>query len=49
MVKRVVKKLFKHLIYMAKREGRQVVGAPRQNVTVLGLWNSYEARSFSSQ
>ena len=28
---------------------RQVVGSPRQNVTVLGLWNSYEARSFSSR
>ena len=34
---------------MAKREGRQVVGSPRQNATVLGLWNSYEARSFSSR
>ena len=48
IVKSAVKKLFKRLRYMAKREGRQVVGSPRQNATVLGLWNSYEARSFSS-
>ena len=47
--KSAVKKLFKRLRYMAKREGRQVVGSPRQNATVLGLWNSYEARSFSSR
>ena len=48
MVKSALKKPFKRLRYMAKREVKQVVGSPRQNVTVLGLWKSYEARSFSS-
>ena len=49
MLKSKTQNLFKRLRYMVLSEGSRVPRTGTENPLVLGLWSSYEVRSFASR